>query len=65
MLTRRTRAQWFCAYASILATVFLFAIDGTIVADLQPAIIDTIGGVGKLPWIGAATSLGTLCILPQ
>ncbi|KAK9421201.1 putative Major facilitator superfamily (MFS) profile domain-containing protein [Seiridium unicorne] len=51
-----------CArYGSLL----LFAIDGTIVADIQPSIIDTFGEVEKLPWIGVALSLGTVSILPQ
>ncbi|RYP60548.1 hypothetical protein DL771_010478 [Monosporascus sp. 5C6A] len=60
-----TGFKWFCAYTSILATVFLFAIDGTIVADLQPSILESLGEVAKLPWIGVATSLGTLSILPH
>ncbi|RYP69281.1 hypothetical protein DL769_005302 [Monosporascus sp. CRB-8-3] len=60
-----TGFKWLCAYTSILATVFLFAIDGTIVADLQLSILESLGEVAKLPWIGVATSLGTLSILPH
>lgn len=36
---------------SILSSTFLFALDNTIVADIQPAIIDTFGDIGKLPWL--------------
>ncbi|KAG4419109.1 hypothetical protein IFR04_007705 [Cadophora malorum] len=57
--------KWYLAYASILSTVLLFAIDGTIVADIQPAIIDTFGEVDKLSWIAVALSLGTVAILPH
>ncbi|KAK9772341.1 putative Major facilitator superfamily (MFS) profile domain-containing protein [Seiridium cardinale] len=57
--------KWWFAYASVLSTVLLFAIDGTIVADIQPSIVDSLGEVDKLPWIGVAISLGTVAILPH
>lgn len=60
-----TGFRWFFAYASVLSTVFLFALDGTIVANVQPQIVDTFGEVAKLPWIGVAMSLGTISILPH
>ncbi|KAK4240607.1 major facilitator superfamily-domain-containing protein [Achaetomium macrosporum] len=60
-----TGLKWFFAYISVLSTVFLFALDGTIVADVQPQIVDTFGDVAKLPWIGVAMSLGTISILPH
>lgn len=46
--------KWFFAVCSILATTFLFALDQTIVADVQPAIIETFHDVSKLPWLSVA-----------
>ncbi|KAK9794266.1 putative Major facilitator superfamily (MFS) profile domain-containing protein [Seiridium cardinale] len=60
-----TGFKWVFAYLSVLSTVLPFAIDGTIVADIQPSIIDTFGEVEKLPWIGVALSLGTVSFLPH
>ncbi|KAF2792189.1 MFS general substrate transporter [Melanomma pulvis-pyrius CBS 109.77] len=56
--------QWFLAYTSLISTVLLYALDGTIVADIQPAIVATLGEIEKLPWIGIALAVGTISILP-
>ncbi|KAI2618204.1 MFS general substrate transporter [Hypoxylon sp. NC1633] len=59
-----TGLKWVLAYASLISTVLFYALDGTIVADIQPPIIETLGETEKLPWIGIALALGTICILP-
>ncbi|KAL6716469.1 hypothetical protein ACLMJK_006036 [Lecanora helva] len=46
--------KWAFAVFSVLASTFLFAIDNTIVADIQPAIIERFGDVNKLPWLSVA-----------
>ena len=46
--------KWACAVLSVLASTFLFALDNTIVADIQPAIIENFGEVNKLPWLAVA-----------
>jgi hypothetical protein len=46
--------RWGLAVISILSSIFLFALDNTIVADIQPAIVETFGSVGKLPWLSVA-----------
>ena len=46
--------QWAFAVASILISTFLFALDNTIVADVQPAIVERFGDVSKLPWLSVA-----------
>ena len=46
--------KWVLAVASVLASTFLFALDNTIVADIQPAIIERFGEVNKLPWLAVA-----------
>jgi hypothetical protein len=52
--------SWFCIVFSLLAALFLFALDNTIVADVQPRILHTLGGVEKLPWISVAFALGAV-----
>ena len=46
--------KWVLAVSSVLASTFLFALDNTIVADIQPAIIERFGEVNKLPWLAVA-----------
>lgn len=52
--------SWFLVVFSLLAALFLFALDNTIVADVQPSIIETLGGIDKLPWISVAFALGAI-----
>lgn len=44
---------------AILSSVFLFALDQTIVADVQPNIIAEFGSINKLPWLSVSFLLGT------
>ncbi|KAG9768794.1 MFS general substrate transporter, partial [Aureobasidium melanogenum] len=59
-----TGLKWFFAYGAILSTVFLFALDGTIVANLQPSIVNTFRTEQDLAWIGVSFMLGNTTILP-
>lgn len=54
------RVSWFCVVFSLLAALFLFALDNTIVANVQENIIYTLGGIEKLPWISVAFALGAV-----
>lgn len=45
---------WVLTVLSILSTTFLFALDNTIVADVQPAIVARFGSIEKLPWLSVA-----------
>ena len=56
--------KWFMIVTAILSSMFLFALDNTVVADIQPEIIQRFGGIEKLPWLGAAFALGAVAILP-
>lgn len=49
---------WVIIILSILSSVFLFALDNTIVADIQPKIIERFNGIEKLPWLSVAFALG-------
>jgi MFS family permease len=47
----------------MLSTTLLFALDNTIVANIQPAIINDFGHLELLAWIGTGFALGTMFIL--
>ncbi|KAI5926646.1 MFS general substrate transporter [Camillea tinctor] len=55
--------RWAIVYSAMLSTTFLFAVDNTITADIQPSILHTLGHVSLLPWIGTGFALGGLAIL--
>lgn len=46
--------KWALAVFSVLISTFLFALDNTIVADIQPAIVERFGEVSKLSWLPVA-----------
>ncbi|KAI1426173.1 major facilitator superfamily domain-containing protein [Xylaria sp. FL1777] len=56
--------KWFIVYTTLLSTVLFYALESTVVANIQPSIIATFGDVDKLPWIGTAVYLGGQTILP-
>ncbi|KUI70046.1 hypothetical protein VM1G_04716 [Cytospora mali] len=56
--------KWAFAYASLMSTVLLFALDNTIVATIQPTIVETFGNQEDLAWIGVSFVLGQSLILP-
>ncbi|KAL2867463.1 MFS general substrate transporter [Aspergillus lucknowensis] len=55
--------KWALVVMSIFSCVFLFALDNTIVADVQPAIIDDFHDLAKLPWLSVAFLLGAASTL--
>ncbi|KAF5665737.1 ABC transporter [Fusarium circinatum] len=55
--------RWAIAYAAMLSTTLLFAIDNTIVANIQPSIINDFGHLELMSWIGTGFALGTMFIL--
>lgn len=46
--------KWYLTLASILASTFLYALDATVVADLQSVIVQDLGGITKLSWLSVA-----------
>ena len=54
--------SWVCVVISLLTSMFLFALDNTIVADVQPSIINTLGGVNKFSWISVGYALGAIAL---
>lgn len=49
-----TGVSWIVVVASVLSSTFLFAIDNTITADIQPAIVHQFNDTGKLSWISVS-----------
>jgi MFS family permease len=50
--------SWILIVFSILTSTFLFGLDNTIVADVQPAIVGQFGSVDRLPWLSVAFMIG-------
>ncbi|KAK6858114.1 hypothetical protein PG995_005813 [Apiospora arundinis] len=46
--------RWIMAVFAILASTFMFALDTTVVANIQPHIINSVGEFEKYPWLGTA-----------
>ncbi|TEY29568.1 hypothetical protein BOTCAL_0941g00020 [Botryotinia calthae] len=53
-----TGFRWALVICAISSSIFLYALDNTIVADLQPVIITRFGEVQKLPWLSVSFLLG-------
>ena len=56
--TRPQGFPWFLIVLSILTSTFLFGLDNTVVADVQPAIIERFNSIDRLSWISVAFMLG-------
>ncbi|KAF8851099.1 MFS general substrate transporter [Acephala macrosclerotiorum] len=50
--------KWALVVFSILSSTFLFALDSTIVADVQPTIVTHFNAVSKLSWLSVAFLIG-------
>ncbi|KAH6670207.1 hypothetical protein B0J14DRAFT_445192, partial [Halenospora varia] len=46
--------KWAVVVLSILSLTFLFALDNTIIADIQPVIVLHFNNVKNLTWLSAA-----------
>ncbi|KAF3941837.1 hypothetical protein ABW19_dt0210279 [Dactylella cylindrospora] len=55
--------KWFMVIAAIFSTAFLYGLDNTIVADIQPQVIETYGDITKLTWLGSGFPLGSIATL--
>lgn len=57
--------QWVMVVTSMMISTFLYALDNTVVVDVQVDIIRSLGQVEKLPWLGTAFAWATMStILP-
>ncbi|CAG8982088.1 hypothetical protein HYALB_00014015, partial [Hymenoscyphus albidus] len=53
---------WVLVVVSVLSSTFLFGLDTTITAVLQPKIIETFGEIEKLPWVSVGAGLGGVSV---
>lgn len=57
--------KWAATAASLYIGALIYGLDSTIVADLQPALIDQYDEFESLTWAGTGFPLGSFCsILP-
>ncbi|KAF4635653.1 hypothetical protein G7Y89_g2452 [Cudoniella acicularis] len=54
-----SKPLWVLIVATIMSSTFLFSLDNTIIADVQPKIVEVLGDVGKLSWLGVAFVLAS------
>ena len=54
LVRKITGIRWFLVVISILSSTFLFALDNTVVADVEPKIVERFGQIQKLPWLPIA-----------
>ena len=55
--------KWFIAMAAVYITAFLYGLDTTIAADVQPAIVASLGQIQKLTWVGVGFPLGSVAVI--
>ena len=51
--------KWVVIVVAILSSTFLFSLDNTVVADVQPTVIRQFDSVDKLPWLSVGYLLGS------
>ncbi|ROV95430.1 hypothetical protein VMCG_08498 [Cytospora schulzeri] len=60
-----TGLRWLLVCLAIFSCNFLYGLDNTIVADIQAPIIESLGNINKLGWLGIGFPLGAIAaILP-
>ncbi|KAL4789636.1 major facilitator superfamily domain-containing protein [Aspergillus venezuelensis] len=50
--------KWWLSVLCIWSSIFFYALDNTVVADIQPVIIESLGELDKLTWLSVAFLLG-------
>lgn len=53
-----TGIAWICVIVAIFSSIFLFALDNTITANVQPAVVGEFHDVSRLSWISVAYLFG-------
>ena len=55
--------KWALTVGAILSCIFLYALDTTVVADIQPDIIASLGNFQKFPWLATAYALPSTALV--
>lgn len=59
-----TGLKWAVVVLAIISSTFLYALDNTIMANIRPGIIKSLGHIELLPWITVAYPLGEVGSCP-
>lgn len=59
-----TGVRWAIVVLAIISSTFLYALDNTIVANIRPGIIRSLGHIEMLPWVTIAYPLGEVGSCP-
>lgn len=54
--------QWLLVVLATLISVFLYALDNTVVADIVPVIVNDFKSVSELPWLSVGFALGGIAL---
>ena len=54
--------KWIICVLSIFSSVFLYALDNTVVATIQPAIINDMHHIEKLPWVSVTFQVTSVAL---
>ncbi|KAG8156488.1 hypothetical protein KVR01_013592 [Diaporthe batatas] len=52
-------AKWVLVVIALLSVLFLYALDNTVVANVQSKVVETFGSVELVPWLGVSFALGS------
>ncbi|KAI9879110.1 MAG: hypothetical protein M1830_009563 [Pleopsidium flavum] len=55
--------SWFLVTVGTLSSIFLYALDNTIVADIVPSIINRFGHVDQLAWLSVGFMIGGVSVV--
>ncbi|KAK4198250.1 putative multidrug efflux system protein [Triangularia verruculosa] len=55
--------KWISVVIAILSSIFLYALDNTVVADITPAAVNAFGNSLKLPWLSVGFLLGGVSVV--
>ncbi|KAH7052141.1 MFS drug efflux transporter-like protein [Macrophomina phaseolina] len=55
--------SWFLVVFSILSSIFLYALDNTIVADIIPAIVNDFSSIKDLGWLSVGFVIGGVAVI--
>ncbi|CAG7924820.1 unnamed protein product [Penicillium olsonii] len=51
--------KWALVVIALLSSLFLYALDNTVVANVQPKVVETFGHVSLVPWLGVSFALAS------
>lgn len=55
--------RWFSVCVGLYLTAFLYGLDSTIAADVQGPILESLGNLTMLPWVGTGFLLGSVAVI--